>query len=209
MSRLIRAAVVAGTLGPLVFGLTVAGLSVAEYDFMRGLGWHPISAPTFDWPSGLALGPYGLLMTLAFMVGGAGLALLALGVGRSLRAGAVGGIAVALLVLAGIAMAALASPTDPTLTTRVATLTGRIHDLSYVALGLTLFPAILLFGLAFRRDPAWRSLSVWTWLTLALAAPAFILKGPAFYVFLAAVLVWVEVVAATLRRAGSATVSRV
>ncbi len=209
MSRLIRAAVVAGTLGPLVFGLTVAGLSVAEYDFMRGLGWHPISAPTFDWPSGLALGPYGLLMTLAFMVGGAGLALLALGVGRSLRAGAAGGIAVALLALAGIAMAALASPTDPTLTTRVATLTGRIHDLSYVALGLTLFPAILLFGLAFRRDPAWRSLSVWTWLTLALAAPAFILKGPAFYVFLAAVLVWVEVVAATLRRAGSATVSRV
>ena len=92
---------------------------------------------------------------------------------------------------------------------RVATLAGRIHDLSYVALGLTLFPAILLFGGAFRRDPAWRSLSVWTWLTLALAAPAFILKGPAFYVFLAAVLVWVEVVAATLRKAGSATVSRV
>ncbi len=200
MSRLIRTAVVAGTVGPLAFGLTVAGLSVAEYDFMRGLGWHPISSPTFDWPSGLALGPYGLLMTLAFVVGGAGLALLALGVGRSLRAGALGGIAVALLVLAGVAMAALASPTDPTLTTRVATVTGRIHDLSYVALGLTLFPAILLFGLAFWRDPAWRALSIWTWLTLALAAPAFILKGPAFYVFLAAVLVWVEVVAARLRK---------
>lgn len=209
MSRLIRTAVVAGTVGPLAFGLTVAGLSVAEYDFMRGLGWHPISAPTFDWPSGLALGPYGLLMTLAFVVGGAGLALLALGVGRSLRAGAVGGIAVALLVVAGVAMAALASPTDPTLTTRVATMTGRIHDLSYVALGLSLFPAILLFAVAFRRDPAWRPLSIWTWLTLALAAPTFILKGPAFYVFLAAVLVWVEAVAATLRRVGSATVSRV
>lgn len=209
MSRLIRTAVVAGTVGPLAFGLTVAGLSVAEYDFMRGLGWHPISAPTFDWPSGLALGPYGLVMTLAFVVGGAGLALLALGVGRSLRAGAVGGIAVALLVVAGVAMAALASPTDPTLTTRVATVTGRIHDLSYVALGLSLFPAILLFAVAFRRDPAWRPLSIWTWLTLALAAPAFILKGPAFYVFLVAVLVWVEAVAATLRRVGSATVSRV
>ena len=208
MSRLIRTAVVAGTVGPLAFGLTVAGLSVAEYDFMRGLGWHPISAPTFDWPSGLALGPYGLLMTLAFVVGGAGLAFLAFGVGRSLRAGAVGRIAVALLVLAGVAMAALASPTDPTLTTRVATVTGRIHDLSYVALGLSLFPAILLFAVAFRRDPAWRPLSIWTLLTLALAAPAFILKGPAFYVFLAAVLVWVEAVAATLRRVGSATVSR-
>lgn len=65
--------------------------------------------------SGLALGPYGLLMTLAFVVGGAGLALLALGLGRSVRAGWVGRIAAALLVLAGLAMAGLASPTDPTL----------------------------------------------------------------------------------------------
>jgi hypothetical protein len=200
MSRLIRAAVVAGTVGPLAFGLTVAGLSVVQYDFMRGLGWNPITAPTFDWPSGLALGPYGLLMTLAFVVGGAGLALLALGVGRALRAGSMGRVAAALLVLAGVAMAALASPTDPTLTTRVATLTGRIHDLSFVGLGLSLFPAILLFAVAFRRDPAWRPLSMWTWLTLALAAPAFILKGPAFYVFLIAVLAWVEVVASRLRR---------
>lgn len=200
MNGLIRAAAVAGTVGPLAFGLTVAGLSVAEYDFMRGLGWNPITAPTFDWPSGLALGPYGLLMTLAFVVGGAGLALLALGVGRALRAGSMGRVAAALLVLAGVAMAALASPTDPTLTTRVATLTGRIHDLSFVGLGLSLFPAILLFAVAFRRDPAWRPLSMWTWLTLALAAPAFILKGPAFYVFLIAVLAWVEVVASRLRR---------
>lgn len=208
MNRLIRSAVVAGTVGPLAFGLTVAGLSVVQYDFMRGLGWNPITAPTFDWPSGLALGPYGLLMTLAFVVGGAGLALLALGVGKSLRAGGAGGVAAALLVLAGIAMAALASPTDPTLTTRVATVTGRIHDLSFVALGLTLFPAILLFAVAFRRDPAWRSLSIWTWLTLALAAPAFILKGPAFYVFLVAVLVWVEAVAFSLRSAGAVTSTR-
>lgn len=207
MNLLIRAAIVAGAVGPLAFGLTVAGLSVAQYDFMRGLGWHPLTAPTFDWPSGLALGPYGLLMTLAFVVGGAGLALLALGLGRSLRAGSVGGIAAALLVLAGVAMAALASPTDPTLTTRVATVTGRIHDLSFVALGLTLFPAMLLFGVAFRRDPAWRALSLWTWLTLALAAPAFALKGPAFYVFLIAVLVWVEVVAARLRGVDSTKVS--
>ncbi|MEO6061361.1 MAG: DUF998 domain-containing protein [Thermoflexales bacterium] len=202
MNRLIRAAVVAGTVGPLAFGLIVAGLSVAQYDFMRGLGWHPVAAPTFDWPSGLALGPYGPLMTLAFVVGGAGLALLALGVGQSLRAGSVGRVAAALLVFAGVAMAGLASPTDPTLTTRVATLPGRIHDLSYIALGLSLFPAILLFAVAFRRDPVWRPLSIWTWLTLALAAPAFALKGIAFYFFLAAVVIWVEVLAYRLRMLG-------
>lgn len=199
MSRLIRSAAIAGTVGPLVFGLAVAGLSVVDYDFMRGLGWHPVSAPTFDWPSGLALGPHGGLMTAAFIIGGAGLALLGLGMGRAVRAGWIGGAASGLLILAGLAMASLASPTDPTLTTRVATVTGRIHDLAFVALGLTLFPAMLLHGLAFRRDAAWRPLAIWTWLTLVLAAPAFALKGPAFYVFLAAVLIWVEAVAARLR----------
>ena len=85
MSGLIRAAAGAGTVGPLAFGLTVAGLSVAEYDFMRGLGWNPITAPTFDWPSGLALGPFGLLMTHAFFVGGVGLAVLPLWRGMSVR----------------------------------------------------------------------------------------------------------------------------
>lgn len=202
MSKLIRAAAIAGTIGPLVFGLSVAGLSVVQYDFMRGLGWHPISAPTFDWPSGLALGPYGLLMTLAFIAGGFGMALLALGVGRGLKAGALGGAATILLVVAGLAMAGLASPTDPTLTTQVATLPGRIHDSAYVVLGVSLFTSMLLFGAAFRRDPAWRSLSTYSWLTLAFAAPAFLLKGIAFYLFLAAILVWVEVLANQLRKVG-------
>ncbi len=203
MSKLIRAAAIAGTIGPLAFGLSVAGLSVVQYDFMLGLGWHPISAPTFDWPSGLALGPYGLLMTLAFIAGGFGMALLALGVGRGLKAGALGGAATILLVVAGLAMAGLASPTDPTLTTRVATLPGRIHDSAYFVLGVSLFTAMLLFGAAFRRDPAWRLLSTYSWLTLAFAAPAFLLKGIAFYLFLAAILVWVEVLANRLRRIGS------
>lgn len=209
MKSLIRAAALAGTAGPLIFGLVVAGLSVVDYDFMRGLGWHPIAAPTFDWPSGLALGPHGALMTLAFALGGAGLALLALGAWAALRAGWPGMAASGLLFVAGLAMMALASPTDPTLTTRVATLPGRIHDLAFVALGVSLFPAMVLFGLAFRRDPAWRPLSPYTWATVALAAPAFALKGAAFYLFLAAVLIWVEVVAGRLRRVGSAaTLSR-
>ena len=51
-------------IGPLLFALVVVTLTLLQYDFLRGLGWDPINAPTFDWPSGLALGPYGIVMTL-------------------------------------------------------------------------------------------------------------------------------------------------
>ena len=46
---------------------------------------------------------------------------------------------------------------------------GRLHDLSFVLLGLTLMPAMLLLGFAFRQDKHWRSHSPYTWATMALA----------------------------------------
>jgi hypothetical protein len=64
-----------------------------------------------------------------------------------------------------------------------------------VLLGLTLFPAMIVLGFAFRNNESWRNLSIYTWLTLAFAIPAFVLKGAAFYVFLFAILLWCEVIA--------------
>ena len=95
-------------------------------------------------------------------------------------------------------MIGLASTTDPTIRTTPATLHGRIHDGCFVALGTTLFPSMLLFGWTFRRVPAWRSLSTYTWLTAAAAVPTFALKGAAFYLFLAGVLAWTLIVARRL-----------
>jgi len=102
----------------------------------------------------------------------------------------------ALLVVAGLALAGLAFTTDPTLRSTPATWHGRLHDLSFVLLGLTLIPSMLVLGKAFRDDPRWRGFGVYTWITAALAIPTFALKGAAFYVFLLAVLVWSELVAA-------------
>ena len=102
--------------------------------------------------------------------------------------------------LAGIFLAGLAFTTDPTIRSTPATWHGRLHDLSFVMLGLTLMPSMLLLGFAFRADAHWRGLSSYTWLTVALAGPAFALKGAAFYVFLLAVLVWSEVAAIRLHR---------
>jgi len=64
---------------------------------------------------------------------------------------------------------------------------------------LTLMPSMLLLGFIFRRNKQWKNLSVYTWITVALAIPTFWLKGAAFYVFLSAVLIWNEVMAFRLK----------
>ena len=94
----------------------------------------------------------------------------------------------------------LACLADPTLRNYPATWHGRLHDLSFVALGLTLFPSMILFGFAFHTSNAWRRLSWYTWLTVAMALPAFALKGIAFYIFLSAVLAWSMVIARRLEK---------
>jgi ABC-type dipeptide/oligopeptide/nickel transport system permease component len=102
------------------------------------------------------------------------------------------------LTLAGIALAGLAFTTDPTIRSTPATWHGRLHDLSFVLLGLSLMPAMILLGLAFRQDARWRDLSLYSWMTVALALPTFWLKGAAFYIFMLVVLVWSGAVARRL-----------
>ena len=199
-ARWIRLGGLAGMLGPILFAVVVTGLSIIEYDFMRSLGWDPLHAPTFDWPSGLSLGPLGWLMTLTFLVSGAFMALFAFGLRMALNTQS-GRLGSTLLMFAGLAMMGLAFTTDPTLRSTPATLHGRLHDLSFVLLGLTLIPAMIALGLAFRRDEHWKNLAVYSWVTVALALPAFMLKGGTFYVFLLAMLVWSEVAAIRLKSA--------
>lgn len=187
-------------LGPILFALVLAALTFVKYDFLKTLGWHPINDPTFDWPSGLALGEYGWVMTATFIISGGLMALLAFRLFLDLKPDPASRAGAALFVLAGLSLAALAFTPDPTLRTTPATWHGRLHDLAFVALGLTLFPAMIVLGFAFRQNEEWKHLSAYTWLTLTLAAPAFALKGAAFYVFLLAILVWNEVVALRLNK---------
>lgn len=182
-------------IGPLFFGVVLATLTIIKYDFLLSLGWHPLLAPTFDWPSGLALGEHGWIMTTAFLLSGFMMILFASGLRLSLppvRPALIGSL---LLSLAGVALMGIAFTTDPTLRTTPATWHGRLHDLSFVLLGLTLMPAMIFLGFAFREQPHWSNLSRYTWITVALALPAFWLKGAAFYVFMLAVLIWCEVIA--------------
>ena len=187
-------------LGPVLFTSILTTLTFVKYEFLLSLGWHPIKDPTFDWPSGLALGRFGWIMSLTFIVTGLIMTLFARRLFLDLKRTPASKLGAMLMAFAGLFLAALAFTTDPTIRDYPATWHGRLHDLSFVLLGLTLFPAMIVLGFAFRADERWKSLSLYTWATLALAGPAFFVKGAAFYVFLFAILVWNEVAALRLMR---------
>lgn len=193
-SRLIDLAATAGMLGPILFAAVVTGLTIAEADFMRSIGWNPLG-PVIDWPSGLARGPYGWLMTVTFFVCGALMAFFAYGLQLALN----DKIATTLLLLAGFAMMGLIFTTDQTLSPAPRTWHGLLHDGFFALLGFTLMPGMLLLGRVFQKHQQWENLSIYTWATLALVIPTFWLKGVAFYIFLLAILTWSEVVAFRLR----------
>jgi hypothetical protein len=196
----LKIAAISGMVAPLLFGGMLLVLTVSQYRFMLSLGWRPLAEPTFDWPSGLALGPYGLWMAATFVTVGILVVCFSLGLRQVFYAVSAGRWASTLAFIAGVAIACLAFPTDPTLRLTPATLSGRFHDLAFVAIGLTAFPAILLFGYAFRLARQWRDLAPWTWLTGVLVLPAFVLKGVFLYLFLLSILLWCELVALRLWR---------
>jgi hypothetical protein len=195
-SRLIRSAAQAGIVAPLFFAAIVTGLTIAEADFMRTLGWSPLG-PVIDWPSGLAMGPYGWLMTVTFFICGALMIFFAYGLKLALK----DTWATALLMIAGFAMMCLVFTSDPTIGRTRYTWHGFLHDAFFAVLGFTLMPGMLLLGRVFQKHEQWEKLSLYTWGSLAFVIPTFWLKGVAFYVFLLVILAWCEVVAFRLRAA--------
>src|SRR5690349_14379627 len=193
-SRLIKLAAMAGIIGPAVFTILVASLTFAEANFMRSIGWNPFGN-VLDWPSGLAMGPYGWLMTINFFICGAMMAFFAYGLKLVLQER----FATTLLMLAGFAMMGLVFTTDPTIRSYPKTWHGVLHDSFFAILGVMLMSGMLLLGRVFQKHERWKDLSIYTWGTLALVIPTFWLKGMAFYLFLAAILIWSEVVAIRLR----------
>ena len=194
---MIKLAARAGILGPILFAVVLGTLTILEYDFMLSLGWRPLEP--LDWPSGLALGPYGWVMTLTFLISGLMMTLFAYGLRLSLPRSRWTSLSTWLLSIAGLGMVGLTFTTDPTIRTTPHTWHGLLHDSFFVLLGLTFMPAMILLGVAFRKDPHWENLATYTWVTVALAVPTFWLKGLAFYVFLLAALIWCEVIAFRLK----------
>lgn len=191
----------AGILGPLWLGGTILVLTIVQYDFMRGLRWHPINAPEIDWPSGLALGPLGGWMTFAFIFSGVCLLFFARGVRALLGESRRSRMSFYLLCGASAGLLLLAFPTDPTFRSTPATWSGRIHDGAFALLGLCLLPSFLLMASELRHRAHWQTIARAAWLVALTLIPAFLLKGIFFYIFLIASLGWIVWMAFGLRRA--------
>lgn len=194
----LRWAALAGVSGALWLGVALVVLTLAQYDFLRSLRWHPLSAPTTDWPSGLALGPYGVWMTATFVLCGLLLIVFAWGLHHALAATRNGRVGSWLLACAGGALVALSAPTDPTFGGGPPTAFGRVHDLAFVLLGLSFWPALLVLAWSFRHDQKWPFYAPFTLLVALLVGPAFVFKGLLFYGLLVAALTWIGAVAARL-----------
>ena len=198
---MIKLAARAGIVGPVLLGIVLIVLTIVKYDFLLSLGWRPLQP--IDWPSGLALGRSGWIMTLAFIVSGLLMILFAQGLRLSLPRSRLASFATLAFSLAGLAMIGLMFTTDPTIRSTPATWHGVFHDSSFVLLGVTLMPAMILLGFVFRQDARWRNLSLYTWITVGLGLPAFWLKGAAFYIFFLAILTWSEIIAFRLKSVGN------
>jgi hypothetical protein len=201
-----------GMIGPALFALIVAVLTVAQYGFIVDLGWDPIGSSDVPWPSGLALGPLGWLQVVNFILLGLALMVFAVGLHRGVAVWVRGSvIGPGLLVVAGVALVLAAFKTDPLLSGGPQSWHGLIHGLAFALLILSLLLSFLLLWWRLRRDPLWRGYDLYSIVTAVLYVVLFILSASqlAFYLFLGMVLVWVEVMAIRLRSvAESSTVQQ-
>ncbi len=182
--------------GPALFALDVLALTVVQYDFMLGIGWRPLQDPAGAWPSGLALGPHGWAQSLAFAISGLLLAIIAAGLHRGMAGSSK--VGPALLALSGVAMALLIFETDPMLRTGPRTLHGWVHDLAFILFVVSLVPSFCFLWRRMGEDPLWKSYGRYTVVTGLLATPLFLLPGPTYYLSLALILAWLEILAIRL-----------
>jgi hypothetical protein len=196
----IRVAAVVGMVGPVLFAGVLLALTLTQYDFMLEIGWRPLEDPSGTWPSGLALGPYGWAQVANFVLSGILLMIFAAGLHLGATDGRGSRVGPALLFAAGTAMALMGFETDPIQSTGPRTLHNLIHDLAFALFVLTLLPAFYFLWRRFRDDTLWRGHARYTLITGVLATLLLFLPGVAYYLFLATVLVWLEVTAFRLWR---------
>jgi len=193
--------------GPL-FLAVVALLTLAELDFMHGLGWGFTSDDQVPWPSGLVLGDYGAIQIANFVLAGALLLFFATGFRRELPATRFGRIVGWLSFVIPVGLIISAFPTDRA-TVAVEepnTWHGWLHVLGFVTIALASLVVPILTAVALRRDPRWQGI---VWFSVAVVAleavfffPLDFLGDPAFVGFMVVLFGWFAILGWRLRVLG-------
>lgn len=139
------------SIGPVLWLVVVAILTVLEWDFLRGLGWDPLRTTDVPYPSSTALGPYGWLQILNFLQLAVAVLALAVGLWRVLRPRARVGIAA--VAMLGVAFLLAAFPTDGGM--EVKSWHGAIHAGAFLLLVLSSFTGEIALGISLRRHEGW------------------------------------------------------
>jgi hypothetical protein len=178
-------------------------VTALEWDFLHDLGWSaaPFDSPDPPWPSSAALGDWGFLLVLGFLLLGLSVLALAVALFRLLLARRKSGPILLGLVGAGLGLAAFRTDYGSAGGGGPETWNGTIH-----AVGLTIFvPVVVLSMLVlaaqFRREEQWRPLSRHSLIAGLLALASFIAFlvfqcSVFFWIFLAVVLAWLALTSA-------------
>ena len=164
------------------------------------------------WPSGLALGPLGWLQVLNFAFFGLTLIAFALGLRRGVASsGRLSWAGPTLLVVAGVALVLAAFRTDPHLMQGPQTWHGAIHLAAFLLLVLSFLLSLFFWWWRLRRDRRWSGHARYTLITALLYIVLLFTSAWqwGFYLFLANVLVWIELMAIHLRSVANASTPRV
>jgi hypothetical protein len=189
--------------GPL-FLAVVALLTLAELDFMHGLGWGFTSDDQVPWPSGLVLGDYGAIQVANFAVAGALLFFFVRGFRHELPATRLGRIVGWLSFVIPVALVLSAFPTDrATIGGDPNTWHGWLHVLGFVTIALASLVVPILTAVALRGNARWRGIVWFSVAVVVLEAVFFLpldfLGDPAFVGYIIVLFGWFAVLGARLR----------
>ena len=198
-----RRLALAGLVGPPLFAAIVLVVTALEWDFLHDLGWSaaPFDNPDPPWPSSTALGDYGFLQILNFLL--LGLSVLALAVALFRFLDVRRKVGPSLLALTGAALCLSAIRADYGMVNGGGpdTWNGFMHALAFTILLPAALASIFVLAAQFRGDEQWRSLSRYSVIAgvLVLGGIVGTLAGGGsifFWLFLAALLGWLMLVAA-------------
>lgn len=199
-----------GVAGCIYFVVTVIALHFIEPDL------NPIRRFVSDYANGRA----GWLQGVAFIVFGAGILAIAIGLYRALNPGRRATVAAVLIGITGVGILASGIfPTDVPLEdgTQNYSFSGQMHDVAGIVGFLSLIVGTFLLRGIFARDPQWQSLARparwFAWailiglLVFAIVGEIADLVGILQRIWLVIVITWLLLLAFHLRQIDSATVS--